>query len=134
MLHRRRRNSQSPPVCVDSYLPYLTLFLFVVDACNFCFSDKSDDYLLGELLRHDDLTTHRFCLYFAPCLTQGDDPNEGICGFSPKDIRKELRRGTQLKCAYCQQRGAVVGWVKLQLAKLHFCLASLNYLVCDHNP
>lgn len=39
----------------------------------------------------------------------GGEPHEGIDGFLLKDIRKELKRGRQLKCSYCPKKGAVVG-------------------------
>lgn len=57
----------------------------------------------------EDIRAHMFCLYFAPGLTQNGEFDEGIDGFLLPDIRKELKRGTHLKCSYCGQKGAVVG-------------------------
>lgn len=55
------------------------------------------------------ITAHKFCLYFSPGLCQNDSLNSHFWGFRPKDIFKELKRGTSLKCSYCKKKGAVIG-------------------------
>lgn len=61
------------------------------------------------MLRCEDITVHTYCLYFSPGLTQKGKFEEGINGFLLPDIRKELRRASQLRCSYCDQRSAAIG-------------------------
>ena len=49
-------------------------------------------------------SAHYFCLLFAPGLEQGGTDEEGIKGFLPNDILKEWRRGSRLKCQYCEKK------------------------------
>ncbi|KPM06352.1 G2/M phase-specific E3 ubiquitin-protein ligase-like protein [Sarcoptes scabiei] len=79
------------------------------DVCIFCFQNDQTNYLLGELKSLDEITAHKFCLYFSPGLSQNGEPNEGLWGFLSEDIRKELRRGSFLRCTFCSRKGAVVG-------------------------
>ena len=44
-------------------------------------------------------------------LDQNGSDDEGINGFLAKDIVKEWRRGSQLRCIYCKERYATIGCV-----------------------
>lgn len=66
-------------------------------------------YELGELRKCEDITVHMYCLFFSPGLTQNGQPDEGIDGFLLPDIRKELRRASQLRCSYCEKKSAAIG-------------------------
>ena len=37
-------------------------------------------------------------------MEQSGEDEEGIKGFLPNDILKELRRGARLKCHYCEKK------------------------------
>ena len=37
-------------------------------------------------------------------MQQSGEDEEGIKGFLPNDILKELRRGARLKCQYCERK------------------------------
>ena len=41
----------------------------------------------------------------------------GLHGFLPVDVRRELKRGSRLKCVYCKKKGATVGCAKQQCKK-----------------
>ena len=49
-------------------------------------------------------SAHYFCLLFASSMEQSGEDEEGIKGFLPNDILKELRRGARLKCHYCEKK------------------------------
>ena len=49
-------------------------------------------------------SAHYFCLLFASSMEQSGEDEEGIKGFLPNDILKELRRGARLKCQYCEKK------------------------------
>ncbi|KAH9417662.1 ubiquitin-protein transferase [Dermatophagoides pteronyssinus] len=104
------------------------------DVCNFCFTNNKDDHMLGELGHFDDITAHLFCLYFSPGLSQNGQYNEGLWGFLPDDIRKELRRGVLLKCSYCGKKGAVVGCsVKECIITFHLPCGIQNGAFCHYH-
>ena len=121
-------NKSKPKVNQPSGLFYLAGFtlsrltlVFFVDKCNFCNTDSNDVYTLGELKKCENITAHMYCLYFAPGLIQNGTKDEGIEGFLLSDIRKELKRGSILKCSYCATRGAVVG-CKVSTCKMNYHL------------
>ncbi len=89
--------------------PFLTCTFLLAGICNFCKSIDGKEYELGELRTCEDITAHMYCLYFSPGLTQNGLFDEGINGFLLPDIRKELRRASQLRCSYCDQRSAAIG-------------------------
>ncbi|KAH9404603.1 Zinc ion binding [Tyrophagus putrescentiae] len=95
--------------------------------CNFCKSIDGKEYELGELRTCEDITAHMYCLYFSPGLTQNGLFDEGINGFLLPDIRKELRRASQLRCSYCDQRSAAIGCGIASL-KCPNCLNSGNFI------
>ncbi|TRY75628.1 hypothetical protein TCAL_09739 [Tigriopus californicus] len=74
--------------------------------CQLCHAYAST---FDPLLQCDDLRAHHFCLLFSSGLGQRGSEDEGLRGFLPVDVRRELRRGSRLKCVYCKQKGATVG-------------------------
>ncbi|ELU04201.1 hypothetical protein CAPTEDRAFT_128759, partial [Capitella teleta] len=46
---------------------------------------------------------------FSSGLMQSGEDDEGLGGFLPDEILKEVRRSSRLKCTYCGQHGASVG-------------------------
>lgn len=54
-------------------------------------------------------SAHYFCLLFSPGLKTNGEDEEGIKGFLPADILKEWRRGSKLRCSYCDKSYATIG-------------------------
>ena len=64
------------------------------------------DLELGPLYRLGQCVAHLHCLMFSSGLIQGGEEGDGILGFLPDDITRELQRGAKLKCAFC--KGSVI--------------------------
>jgi len=82
--------------------------------CKLCFlpAQEEDSTLkLGPLYQFGYCCAHLYCLMFSSGLDQGGEDDEEIQGFLAKDIVKEWRRGSQLKCVYCKEKYATVGCV-----------------------
>nr|CAD7411196.1 unnamed protein product [Timema poppensis] len=85
-------------------------------SCVFCFkaqgtdhlSEDVDELLHGKFYKLEKIITHYFCLLLSSGIAQNGDDNEGILGFLPKDITKELTRSRYLRCTYCKQTGATI--------------------------
>ncbi|KAJ1528085.1 hypothetical protein ONE63_008002 [Megalurothrips usitatus] len=77
--------------------------------CAMCLSCVNDPLNYGEMYKIENLVCHYFCLLFSSSLVQNGADDEGIQGFFPKDIQKEIRRGSRLKCSYCRRTGATIG-------------------------
>ncbi|XP_041353287.1 uncharacterized protein LOC121371457 isoform X2 [Gigantopelta aegis] len=91
-------------------------------ACVFCLSeeDNEDDY--GKLIMKCEITVHYFCLLFASGLSQGGKESNGVMGFLLSDIKKELKRGSRLRCSYCKEKGSTIGCVVSSCRKtFHLC-------------
>ena len=86
----------------------MTAFVLSEGLCDFC---QSSQPVLpcDQLYRIEDISAHYFCLLFSSGLGQSGDEKEGVKGFLPADIRRELRRGSRLKCVFCKKKGATVG-------------------------
>ncbi|KAF6205183.1 hypothetical protein GE061_019350 [Apolygus lucorum] len=78
--------------------------------CNFCMSRRSDELELGEIAHLNDtgIYCHYFCLLLSNEVLQRGKDNQGILGFLPVDIKKEVQRGKKLKCTYCKRGGATI--------------------------
>ncbi|XP_033734617.1 uncharacterized protein DDB_G0284459-like [Pecten maximus] len=86
----------------------------VVDpnVCAFCNVAEDNEEVFGKMIKKCGLTVHYFCMLFSSGLSQGGkSEDEGIFGFMPEDIMKEVRRGVRLRCTYCKQKGATIGCV-----------------------
>ena len=65
----------------------------------------------------DTISAHYFCLLFSSGLGQRGEEREGVKGFLAEDIRREVRRGSRLKCVYCRKKGATVGCAEQRCKK-----------------
>ena len=86
----------------------MTAFVLSDGLCDFC---QSSQPVLpcDQLYKIEEISAHFFCLLFSSGLGQSGDEKEGVKGFLPVDIRRELRRGSRLKCVFCKKKGATVG-------------------------
>ncbi|CAG7833898.1 unnamed protein product, partial [Allacma fusca] len=58
---------------------------------------------------------------FSSALRQNGKDTEGILGFLPSDLWREIKRGEKLKCKHCKRNRATVGCaVKQCKASFHF--------------
>ena len=78
-------------------------------SCVFCTQEEDNELLFGKFFTNGTLTAHYYCLLFASGLDQKGKVDEGILGFLIKDIEKEVKRGSKLKCFQCKKKGATVG-------------------------
>ena len=87
--------------------------------CCMCQSESIPDIDAAhqQLLEYDNLRAHYFCLLFSSGLGQSGQESEGLHGFMPIDVRRELKRGSRLKCVYCKKKGASVGCARQQCKK-----------------
>jgi len=87
--------------------------------CHLCQKESIPDMDQShqQLLEYDSLRAHYFCLLFSSGLGQSGTESEGLHGFLPVDVRRELKRGSRLKCVYCKKKGATVGCAKQQCKK-----------------
>ncbi|XP_021961302.1 uncharacterized protein LOC110857011 isoform X2 [Folsomia candida] len=95
-------------------IPELTLVKMITDkdnklVCIFCKSPELNEVSYGPLYDLNGLVCHYFCMLFSSGLTQSGTDAEGILGFMPEDIMKEVRRGGRLKCTFCGKTGASIG-------------------------
>lgn len=82
------------------------------DQCLFCLQSEDNEEKFGRKIKKFGLTIHYFCMLFASGLSQrGDSDEDGISGFLPADVLKELKRGLRLRCTFCKQKGATIGCV-----------------------
>ncbi|MEN2499415.1 MAG: G2/M-phase specific E3 ubiquitin protein ligase [Marteilia pararefringens] len=67
------------------------------------------------------LDMHYYCILLSSGLAQNGEEDEGLRGFLLPDIYREMRRGTHLKCKFCQHPGATIGCcVKSCSVKFHY--------------
>ncbi|KFU86787.1 G2/M phase-specific E3 ubiquitin-protein ligase, partial [Chaetura pelagica] len=57
------------------------------------------------------LTVHYYCLLMSSGIWQRGEEDEGVYGFLIKDIIKEVKRASRLKCNICKKKGASIGCV-----------------------
>jgi len=96
----------------------MTAIVLSEGVCDFCQSDTSI-LSCDVLYRVEDITAHYFCLLFSSGLGQRGEDCDGIKGFLPVDIRRELRRGSRLKCVFCKKKGATVGCAEAACKKTY---------------
>ncbi|XP_048504755.1 uncharacterized protein LOC105690534 isoform X3 [Athalia rosae] len=77
--------------------------------CHFCGCDEENEIKYGKLWNQDGIITHYYCLLLSSNMEQNGEDDQGILGFMPADIQKELRRGKKLSCCYCKRSGATLG-------------------------
>ena len=63
-------------------------------------------------------------------MTRAGTEAEGIRGFLSIDIKREIKRGSRLKCSYCRKKGATVGCAEPRCKKTYHlpCGSSHNSL------
>ncbi|XP_046557955.1 uncharacterized protein LOC124267121 [Haliotis rubra] len=117
------------------------------NTCVFCRSSEDCEEDYGKVIKKCGFTVHYFCMLFASGLSQsGKTETQGIFGFMPGDIRRELKRGNRLRCTYCKERGATIGCVVTSCRKafhltcgrkkgsLHQFYDSFRSYCPDHRP
>lgn len=95
-------------------------------SCDICCSSESilncDTVHLAE-----DVSAHYFCLLFSSGLGQRGEEKDGIKGFLVSDIKREVRRGSRLKCVYCRKKGATVGCAEQRCKKSYHPICGKNH-------
>ncbi|XP_060566678.1 uncharacterized protein LOC132725559 [Ruditapes philippinarum] len=87
--------------------------------CVFCEQGNISEETYGKLISKAGVTAHYFCMLFSSGLSQnGKSEKQGILGFLPNDIMKEVKRGARLKCSYCKKVGATIGCVLRNCKKM----------------
>ncbi|XP_075226646.1 uncharacterized protein LOC142327445 isoform X2 [Lycorma delicatula] len=76
--------------------------------CVFCEANIVDELKLGTIYKYGSIVTHYFCLLLSSNMEQNGQDDEGIYGFLPVDIEKEVKRGKKLRCTICRKRGATL--------------------------
>lgn len=79
--------------------------------CVLCRKDINDEVKYGKLYKSKNVWVHYYCLLLSETITQSGEDEEGILGFMPQDIRKELERSKSKKCCYCNEMMATLGCV-----------------------
>ncbi|XP_022248830.1 G2/M phase-specific E3 ubiquitin-protein ligase-like, partial [Limulus polyphemus] len=78
--------------------------------CIFCRLKEDDELRYGQIFHREKFSLHYYCMLFSSGLNQrGKTDEDGILGFFPSDILREVRRGKRLKCTYCGKYGATIG-------------------------
>ncbi|XP_076306335.1 uncharacterized protein LOC143222967 isoform X3 [Tachypleus tridentatus] len=78
--------------------------------CIFCKLKEDNVFHYGKIFHREKFSLHYYCMLFSSGLVQrGKTDKDGILGFLPGDILREVRRGKRLKCSYCRKCGATVG-------------------------
>ncbi|KAK5650262.1 hypothetical protein RI129_001291 [Pyrocoelia pectoralis] len=79
--------------------------------CVLCRKDIDDELKYGKLYKSKNVWVHYYCLLLSETITQSGEDEEGILGFMPQDITKELERSKSKKCCYCNEMMATLGCV-----------------------
>nr|XP_053637855.1 uncharacterized protein LOC128692643 isoform X4 [Cherax quadricarinatus]XP_053637856.1 uncharacterized protein LOC128692643 isoform X4 [Cherax quadricarinatus] len=95
--------------------------------CCFCNVGHEQELQLGKLYTFNNISVHYYCLLFSSGLPQNGDDDEGIMGFLPQDIEKEIQRGRKLTCCYCFKRGATVGCSTKKCRRTYHYLCGLEH-------
>ncbi|KAK7580235.1 hypothetical protein V9T40_000864 [Parthenolecanium corni] len=78
------------------------------EKCVFCRKWLVDELKFGRILKYEKIVCHYFCLLFSAEVEQKGSDDDGILGFLPQDIEKEIKRGEKIPCTYCQAFGATI--------------------------
>ncbi|XP_043266566.1 uncharacterized protein [Venturia canescens] len=89
--------------------------------CCFCGLADVNELDYGKIHEYSGIITHYYCLLFSSNMQQQGSDDEGILGFLPDDIHKEIKRGKRLVCSYCKKNGATLGCCNTKCKKIfHF--------------
>uniref|UniRef100_UPI00358DEA53 PHD finger protein 7-like isoform X2 n=2 Tax=Myxine glutinosa TaxID=7769 RepID=UPI00358DEA53 len=93
MSNNRKRKALDDPVCI------------------LCGLSEDDEFKYGEMMMdaESEIAAHYYCLILSSGLWQKAKENEGLIGFRPEDIIKEVSRAYRLTCSFCKERGASIG-------------------------
>ncbi|XP_051870401.1 histone-lysine N-methyltransferase SETDB2-like [Pristis pectinata] len=81
-----------------------------------------ESILTGKLFTDGNFAVHQNCLLFSSNLVnQNSQDFDDFGGFYLKDIKKEIKRGSKLKCSSCRRKGATVG------CEVETCKKSYHY-------
>jgi len=98
--------------------------------CVLCAKKDDNELLFGQFYTNGKLSAHYFCLLFASGLFQRPTDDVGIMGFPISDIKKEVKRGRQLKCFKCHKRGATLGCCDKKCKRsYHFSCGSESQMI-----
>ncbi|XP_078416727.1 uncharacterized protein LOC144692043 [Cetorhinus maximus] len=77
--------------------------------CGLCFR-SGQSLTTGKLFNDDRIAVHQNCLLFSSNLVNHNSQDfDDFGGFYVKDIQKEIKRGSKLRCSLCRKKGATVG-------------------------
>ncbi|XP_044582242.1 uncharacterized protein LOC123263497 isoform X2 [Cotesia glomerata] len=79
--------------------------------CVFCNDPEDNEIKYGKIYQHNGIITHYYCLLLSSNMQQRGGDDDGILGFLPADINRELNRGKRLVCVFCKRKGATLGCV-----------------------
>ncbi|XP_062907179.1 uncharacterized protein phf11 isoform X1 [Mobula hypostoma] len=89
--------------------------------CGLCLRAE-ESFLTGKLFADDSIAVHQNCLLFSSNLVnQNSQDFDVFGGFLLSDIKKEINRGSKLKCWLCGKKGATVG------CEVKICKRSYHY-------
>ncbi|XP_034937856.1 probable inactive serine/threonine-protein kinase scy2 [Chelonus insularis] len=86
--------------------------------CVFCNISDDDELKYGKIYEYENIVTHYYCLLLSSNMQQRGRDEDGILGFLPEDIHKELNRGRRLSCSFCKKKGATLGCVNRKCKKV----------------
>ncbi|XP_048458769.1 uncharacterized protein LOC109919656 isoform X2 [Rhincodon typus] len=81
----------------------------------------------GKLFTDGPIAAHQNCLLYSSNLVSHDSDFEDFGGFLVEDIKKEIKRGSKLKCSSCRKKGATVG------CEVKMCRRSYHYPCAIHD-
>ncbi|CAB3999639.1 Hypothetical predicted protein [Paramuricea clavata] len=103
---------------------------FDQNVCAFC-GEASDEKKCGKLFTSKlGFSVHQYCMFFSAALPQNGEDNDGFEGFLERDVLREIKRASRLKCCLCGKKGASAGCCDLHCKRgFHFsCGINQKYL------
>lgn len=100
----------------------------VKGACGFC-HQREQTPISGVLYKtpDDEVAAHFNCMLFSPPLVSQCTPDfDSFGGFLLEDVKKEIKRGSRLRCNLCKQSGATVGCDVFSCKKSYHYLCALK--------
>ncbi|XP_041440415.1 PHD finger protein 11 isoform X2 [Xenopus laevis] len=95
----------------------------VLGVCRFC-HQREQNKETGALLKTSDdgVTAHFNCMIFSPKVITVKSPSEEFGGFNIHSVKKEIKRGKNMKCKVCGKIGATIG------CELKRCRKTYHYM------
>ncbi|CAK7289130.1 PHD finger protein 11 [Vulpes lagopus] len=98
--------------------------------CALC--PKDIEYSVLYFAQSENIAAHENCLLYSSALVECEDhdPRNQDRNFDVESVKKEIHRGRNLRCAFCNRRGATVGCdVKACKRSYHFFCAQNDHAV-----